>query len=94
VRLWGSPDILQGQSLAPLANGRPFHRRTPVMTSRFAHPNAKVNGFVPENRINTFALIEANWKLICREKGKDARSTLDQQTLDQLHSLGYIGGKQ
>lgn len=142
-----APDIMQGQSLAPLANGRPFHRRTPVMTSRFAHPSAKPNGFVPENRINTFALIEANWKLIYREKGKDvglnrvelydrrtdraetnnvagahprdvermmaalgkwvdaqkqiravlgkgARSTLDQQTLDQLRSLGYIGGKQ
>ena len=142
-----APDILQGQSLAPLANGRPFHRRAPVMTSRFAHPNAKPNGFVPENRINTFALIEANWKLIYREKGKDVglnrvelydrrtdraetnnvagahpqdvermmtalgkwldaqkqirallgkgtRSTLDQQTLDQLRSLGYIGGKQ
>jgi hypothetical protein len=117
------------------------------MTSRFAHPNAKPNGFVPENRINTFALIEANWKLIYREKGKEvglnrvelydrrtdrtetnnvagahpqdvermmaelgkwvdaqkqiravlgkgARSMLDQQTLDQLRSLGYIGGKQ
>jgi arylsulfatase A-like enzyme len=142
-----APDIVQGQSLAPLAKGRPFHRRTPVMTSRFAHPNAKPNGFVPENRINTFALIEANWKLIYREKGKEvglnrvelydrrtdrtetnnvagahpqdvermmaelgkwvdaqkqiravlgkgARSMLDQQTLDQLRSLGYIGGKQ
>jgi hypothetical protein len=42
------------------------------MTSRFAHPNARPNGYVPENRINTFALIEANWKLIYREKGKDA----------------------
>ena len=142
-----APDIVQGQSLLPLATGRPFHRRTPVVTSRFAHPSAKVNGFVPENRINTFALIEANWKLVYREKGKDAglnrvelydrrtdraetnnvagahpqdvesmmaelgkwvdaqkqiravlgkgaRSTLDQQTLDQLRSLGYIGGKQ
>jgi hypothetical protein len=26
--------------------------------------------------------------------GKGARSMLDQQTLDQLRSLGYIGGKQ
>jgi hypothetical protein len=26
--------------------------------------------------------------------GKGARSTLDKQTLDQLRSLGYIGGKQ
>ena len=141
-----APEILQGQSLVPLIKGAPFHRRTPVMTSRYAHPNAKPNGFVPENRINTFALIERNWKLIYREKGKEvglsrvelydrrtdraetknvaadhpddverlmtelgkwldaqkqlravlgkgARSTLDQQTLDQLRSLGYIGGK-
>ena len=141
-----APDIVQGQSLMPLIKGRPFHRRTPVMTSRFAHPSAKPNGFVPENRINTFAVIEANWKLIYREKGKDvglsrvelydrrsdrtetknvagahpedvermmaelgkwvdaqkqlravlgkgAPSTLDRQTLEQLRSLGYIGGK-
>ena len=141
-----APDIVQGQSLVPLIKGSPFHRRSPVMTSRFAHPNAKPNGLVPENRINAFALIERNWKLIYREKGKEvglsrvelydrrsdrtetknvadahpedvermmtelgkwvdaqkqiravlgkgARSTLDQQTLDQLRSLGYIGGK-
>jgi len=141
-----SPDVVQGQSLAPLAKGRPFHRRTPVMTSRFASPQAKPNGLVPENRVNTFALVEANWKLIYREKGREAglsrvelydrradraearnvagehvqdverimaelgkwvdaqkqirnvlgkgaRSVLDQQTLDQLRSLGYIGGK-
>ncbi len=142
-----APNIVQGQSLVPLARGLPFRRRTPVVTSRFAHPNAKPNGFVPENRINTFALIEPGWKLIYREKGKDvglnrvelydrrtdraetnnvaaahpqdvermmtelgkwldaqkqirsvlgkgARSTLDQKTLEQLRSLGYIGGKQ
>jgi arylsulfatase A-like enzyme len=142
-----SPDMAQGQSLVPLAGGRPFHRRTPVVSSRLANPAARPNGFVPENRINTFALIEPNWKLIYREKGKDvglnrvelydrradrsethnvagahpedvermmaelgkwvdaqkqirgllgkgSRSTLDQQTLDQLRSLGYIGGKQ
>ena len=141
-----APEIVQGQSLMPLIQGRAFHRRTPVITSRFAHPSAKPNGFVPENRINTFAVVEANWKLIYREKGKEvglsrvelydrrtdrtetknvaethpedverimtelgkwleaqkqlrallgkgARSVLDQQTLDQLRSLGYIGGK-
>jgi hypothetical protein len=26
--------------------------------------------------------------------GKGTRSALDQRTLDQLRSLGYIGGKQ
>ncbi len=142
-----SPDVMEGQSLAPLIQGRPFHRRAPVMTSRYQYPQAKPGGFVPENSINTFAVIEADWKLIYREKGKDvglnrvelydrrrdrvestnvaaahsaevermmtelgkwldaqkrlrallgkgARSVLDQQTLDQLRSLGYIGGKQ
>jgi choline-sulfatase len=140
------PDILQGQALVPLARGLPFRRRTPVMTSRFAHAGAKPGG-VPENRINTFAMVDANWKLIYREKGKDVGlervelynrrtdraerknvasahpaevermmaeignwltaqkqirtvlgkatpSTMDQRTLDQLRSLGYIGGKQ
>jgi arylsulfatase A-like enzyme len=142
-----APDVIQGQSLVPLATGLPFHRRAPVMSSRFAHPGAKPGRFVPENRINTFAMIDANWKLVYREKGKEvgldrvelydrrtdrvemknvaaahpaevermmteigkwlaaqkqlrtmvgkgARSTLDKQTLDQLRSLGYIGGKQ
>lgn len=142
-----TPNIVEGQSLTPLIKGRPFHRRSPVMTSRFAHPNAKPNGVLPENRINTFAVVEANWKLIYREKGKDvglnrvelydrrsdraethnvadaypqdvermmselgkwldaqkqiravlgkgAPSMLDRQVLDQLRSLGYLGGKQ
>jgi arylsulfatase A-like enzyme len=141
-----APEMIQGQSLASLARGRPFHRRTPVMTSRYAHPQANPHGPVPENRINTFAVVSAGWKLIYREKGKDvglnrvelydrrtdrietknvaathpqevegmmtelgkwldaqkriravlgkgARSVLDQQTLDQLRSLGYLGGK-
>ncbi len=142
-----SPEIVEGQSLVPLAKGRPFHRRNPVMTSRFASAQAKPDGPVPENRINTFAVIDTNWKLIYREKGKevglsrvemydrrtdrgetknvaaehpdevermmtelgrwmDAQkqirivigrgtpSTLDERTLEQLRSLGYIGGKQ
>lgn len=142
-----APELIEGQSLAGLARGRPFHRRAPVMTSRYAHPHAKPNGFVPENRINTFAAVDADWKLIYREKGKEvglnrvelydrrtdraetknvaeahprevermmtelgkwleaqkriravlgkgSRSMLDQQTLEQLRSLGYLGGKQ
>lgn len=141
-----APDIVQGQSLAPLAKGQAFHRRTPVISSRYQHPHAKPNGYVPENRITTFAVIEPGWKLIYRDKGREvglnrvelydrradrtetrnvaeahpqeverimdelskwvdaqkqirgvlgkgARSILDQQTLDQLRSLGYIGGK-
>ena len=49
------PDVVQGQSLAPLAKGQPFQRRGPVMTSRFADPEAKKIGFVPENRIDAVA---------------------------------------
>ena len=66
------PEVVEGQSLTALATGRPFHRRNPVMTSRFAHPHAKPGGFVPENRVDGFAAMDANWKLIYREKGKDA----------------------
>jgi len=139
------PDVVEGQSLAPLANGQPFHRRAPVMTSRFADPEAKKIGFVPENRIDAVALLDADWKFIYREKaseagvnklelynrrgdrdeqknvakqnpqqvnllleqttkwieaqkqirrllGQGAKATINRQTLDQLRSLGYIGG--
>lgn len=140
------PEIIEGQSLAPLAKGQPFLRRAPVMTSRYAHVGARVGG-VPENRTDTFALLEAGWKLIYRDKGKEAginrvelydrrtdraektnvaaqnpqqvermmaeiakwmdaqkqikkllgpggKTTLDPKTIEQLKSLGYIGGKQ
>ena len=140
------PDVMEGQSLAPLANGQPFQRRGPVMTSRFADPEAKKIGFVPENRIDAVALLDANWKFIYREKasevgvnklelydrrsdreeqnnvamqnpqevdrlltqtakwmeaqkqirkllGQGAKATISRQTLEQLRSLGYVGGK-
>ncbi len=139
------PEVVQGQSLAPFAAGRPFQRRGPVMTSRYASPHAK--GFVPENGTDTVALLDLNWKLIYRDKAKEvglhkvelydrrtdradttnvapqhpaevdrmmtevtrwldaekqiknylghgAKATLDPKTLDQLRSLGYLGGKQ
>lgn len=141
------PDIVQGQSLAPFANGRPFQRRGPVLTSRFAHPQAKFTAAIPENRIDTVALLDANWKLIYREQakqvgmnkvelydrrtdrteaenvatqhpqevgrmmteigkwldaqkqirsllGRGAKASIDQQTVEKLRSLGYLGGKQ
>jgi arylsulfatase A-like enzyme len=141
------PDVVEGQSLAPFAKGHPFQRRGPVMTSRFADPEAKKEGVVPENRIDAVALLDANWKLIYREKGKEAgvskvelydrradrtettniatqhpqevdrmmteigkwmdaqkqirtflgrgaKAAMDKQTLEQLRSLGYLGGKQ
>jgi arylsulfatase A-like enzyme len=141
-----SPELIQGQSLVPLALGRPFRRNGPVMTSRYAHPGAKPSGFVPENRTDTFALLDADWKLIYRDKAKQAglnelelydrradrtdsknvaaqnpaqvrrmsaeinrwieaqnkikpllgtkgKTVLDPATIEQLRSLGYIGGK-
>jgi arylsulfatase A-like enzyme len=141
------PDVVEGQSLAPFAKGQPFQRRGPVMTSRFADPEAKKEGVVPENRIDAVALLDTNWKLIYREKGKEAgvskvelydrrtdrtettniatqhpqevdrmmteigkwmdaqkqirtllgrgaKAAMDKQTLEQLRSLGYLGGKQ
>jgi len=139
--------MVEGESLAPFAKGQSFHRRTPVMTSRFAHPEAKNTGYIPENRIDTVALLDTNWKLIYREKAKEAnmkrvelydrrtdrveasnvaaqnpqeverlmaeigrwmdaqkqiksflgrgaKATMDQKTLEQLRSPGYIRGKQ
>jgi arylsulfatase A-like enzyme len=139
------PDMVQGQSLAAFANGGHFQRRGPVMTSRHASPHA--HGLVPENGTDTVALLDSDWKLIYREKGKQvglskvelydrrtdrveannvaaqnpkeverlmaeigrwmdaqkqiksflgsgAKATMDQKTLEQLRSLGYIGGKQ
>ena len=141
------PDVVEGQSLAPFARGQPFQRRGPVMTSRFADPEAKREGVIPENRIDAVALLDTNWKLIYREKGKEAgvsrvelydrrtdraetanvatehpqevdrmmteigkwldaqkqiravlgrgaQAAMDKQTLEQLRSLGYLGGTQ
>jgi len=141
------PDVVEGQSLAPFAKGQPFQRRGPVMTSRFADPEARKIGVVPENRVDAVALLDASWKLIYREKGKEAgvnrvelydrradrgdtknvaagnpqqvdrmmteigkwldaqkqirnllgkgaQATLDPKTIEQLKSLGYLGGKQ
>jgi arylsulfatase A-like enzyme len=64
------PDVVQGQSLAPFARGQPFTRRGPVMTSRFAHPEVKHTAVIPENRIDTVALLDTNWKLIYRQDAK------------------------
>ena len=141
-----APETAEGQSLLPLAKGLPFQRRGAVMSSRFAHPQAKATGFVPENRTDTFSMMDARWKLIYRDKAKEAglpavelydrtadraetrnvasqharevarmmdemgkwieaqkklrsvlghgaKSTLDENTLEQLRSLGYLGGK-
>ncbi len=139
------PETAQGQSLLPLIKGQPFQRRGLVMTSRFAHPYSQRNELLPENHIDSVGELDANWKLIYREKAKEvgmnkvelydrrsdrgdtrnvaaenprevdrmmtdigkwmdrqrqvrnllgqgAKATVDQQTLDHLRSLGYLGG--
>lgn len=139
-----APEITEGQSLAPLARGKPFQRRGLVLASRFAamHPM----GVVPENSTDSFAIVDTKWKFIYRRKaaeagirkaelfdraadrteqhdvsgehprevermmselvqwldaqkklqgvlGHGAKSTLDARTIEQLRSLGYLGGK-
>ena len=67
------PEVVQGQSLAPVVRNRPFYRSGPLMTSRFAHPEAKrTAAAIPESRIDTVALVDADWKLIYRQEGKTA----------------------
>lgn len=138
-----TPPVVEGQSLAPLARGQAFKRRGLVVSSRFAAVH--LEGLVPENAVDDFAIIDARWKFIYRNKaakagvkkvelydrmadrseccdvsaqhsheveemistlaqwieaqnkvrsivGHSGRSQLDQQTLEHLRSLGYLGG--
>ncbi len=64
--------LVQGQSLVPLIRGGDFVRKVPVTAWRFAHPNAKPSGFVPEYRTATAALITQEWKLIWRDQAEQA----------------------
>jgi arylsulfatase A-like enzyme len=142
-----APDVIQGQTLAPFVKGQPFRRRGLLVTSRFAHPYGQSRELIPEDHIDSMALLNANWKLIYRPKGnvvglhqvelydrrtdptetrnmatqhsvevdrmmneigswmdtqkqirtvlgRGTKATLDERTLDQLRSLGYLGGKQ
>jgi hypothetical protein len=125
--------------------GQPFKRQGLVVSSRFAAPRPE--GLVPENSTDSFAIINANWKFIYRNKaaktgikkielydrtsdraeahdvaaqhpdqveammaaltqwidaqnkvrdiiGHSGKSALDQQTLERLRSLGYLGRSQ
>ncbi len=137
------PPVVEGQTLLPLIRGQAFQRRRLVVSSKFAavHPE----GLVPENAVDDFAIIDARWKFIYRNKaakagvkkvelydrvadrgerhdvsaqhsheveemiatlaqwidgqnkvrgiiGHTGTSRLDQQTLERLRSLGYLGG--
>jgi choline-sulfatase len=66
------PDVVEGQSLLALLQGRPFQRHGPVVSSRFAHPYSQHDELAPENHIDSFALLDANRKLIYREKAGEA----------------------
>jgi arylsulfatase A-like enzyme len=138
-------DPVEGRSLVPLLNGRPSAAAVPAMSTKLALPSAKPGGGVPENLTDTFARVEADWKLIYRPQaarahmkqvelydrrsdrvdrtdvavqhadvaqrmqqeilkwigqekvlkariGPGGSKPLDQNTLDRLRSLGYLGG--
>ena len=137
------PPVVEGQSLAALTRGHAFTRRGLVVASRFAA--VRKEGLVPENTVDDFAIIDAHWKFIYRNKaahsglkkvelydrfadrserhdisaqhpheveervavlahwieaqnklrsiiGHAGQSPLDQQTMERLRSLGYLGG--
>jgi len=139
-----TPELVEGQSLVPLARGEAFHRRGLVISSRFAA--VRPMGLVPENATDSFAIIDAKWKFIYRNKAQKAgikkvelydraadraekhdvaeqhpreveermsalvqwidaqnkvrailghtgTSPMDQRTIEQLRSLGYLGGQ-
>jgi arylsulfatase A-like enzyme len=138
-----TPEMVEGQSLTPLIAGRPFKRRGLVISSRFAA--ARAAGPVPESFTDSFAITDAHWKFIYRNKaakagvkkvelydrladhterhdiaaehphevenmtealsqwidaqnqvrlmiGHPGVTQLDRKTVDQLRSLGYLGG--
>ena len=60
------PAGLQGQTLAPLLKGEPFTRQDAIISTKLALPKAKPGGGVPENLTDTFARVDAFWKLIYR----------------------------
>lgn len=61
-----APPVVEGQSLVPLARAQIFKRRGLVVSSRFAA--VRPEGLVPENSTDSFAIIDANWKFIYRNK--------------------------
>ena len=63
-----APAAMQGQSLTPLLRGAPFTRKQPIYSAKLALPRAKPGTPVKENLSDTFARIDAQWKLIYRQK--------------------------
>jgi len=65
------PAGLEGRSLVPLLRGGALPP-APAMSTKLALPTAKPDGAVPENRTDTIARIEPNWKLIYRTRSRQA----------------------
>jgi arylsulfatase A-like enzyme len=61
-----APATLQGQSLMRLLKGESFVRQSALISTKLALPRAKPGGGVPENLTDTFARMDAHWKLIYR----------------------------
>ena len=68
LELVGAPQAAteQGQSLVPLLKGEAFTRQAALISTKLALPRAKPGGGVPENLTDTFARVDALWKLIYR----------------------------
>jgi arylsulfatase A-like enzyme len=64
------PPVVEGQSLIPLARGQTFKRRGLVVSSRFGA--VRPEGLVPENSTDSFAITDAHWKFIYRNKAAKA----------------------
>lgn len=65
-----SPPVVEGQTLVPLARGQVFKRRGLVVSSKFAA--VRPEGLVPENAVDDFAITDARWKFIYRNKAAKA----------------------
>ncbi len=64
------PAVVEGQSLMPLVRGHAFKRRGLVVSSRFGA--VRPEGLVPENSTDSFAITDAHWKFIYRNKAAKA----------------------
>jgi len=64
--------LFQGVSLVPLLQGGSLTRKTPIMSSKFAHARAGPELLIPDNRTDAFAIWHDNWKMIYRVNAKTA----------------------
>lgn len=79
-----APEPLEGRSLAPLLRGGSLPG-APAMSTKLALPGAKQGGGAPENRTDSFARVEPEWKLIWRPGAAKA-------AIKELELYGRKGG--